>query len=71
MVPYDDKSPFITSGIRIGTAAVTTRGMKEKQMEAIVDLIDEVIKDPENEHSLDKVRKKVHKLTEKFPLYKE
>jgi glycine hydroxymethyltransferase len=45
--------------------------MKEKQMDAIVALIDEVIKDPENEHSLDKVRKKVHKLTEKFPLYKE
>jgi glycine hydroxymethyltransferase len=71
MVPYDDKSPFITSGIRIGTAAVTTRGMKEKQMDAIVALIDEVINDPDNEHSLDKVRKKVHKLTEKFPLYKE
>lgn len=71
MVPYDDKSPFITSGIRIGTAAVTTRGMKEKQMETIVELIDEVINDPENEHSLEKVRKKVHKLTEKFPLYKE
>lgn len=71
MVPFDDKSPFITSGIRIGTAAVTTRGMKEKQMETIVELIDEVINDPENEHSLEKVRKKVHKLTEKFPLYKE
>jgi glycine hydroxymethyltransferase len=69
MVPYDDKSPFTTSGIRIGTAAVTTRGMKEKQMEQIVELIDEVIKDPENEQSLAKVRKKVHKLTEKFPLY--
>jgi glycine hydroxymethyltransferase len=51
MVPYDDKSPFITSGIRIGTAAVTTRGMKEKQMDAIVALIDEVINDPDNEHS--------------------
>jgi glycine hydroxymethyltransferase len=71
MVPYDDKSPFITSGIRIGTAAVTTRGMKEKQMDAIVALIDEVLKDPENEPSLEKVRKSVHKLTEKFPLYKE
>jgi glycine hydroxymethyltransferase len=69
MVPYDDKSPFTTSGIRIGTAAVTTRGMKEKQMAQIVELIDEVIKDPENEQSLAKVRKKVHKLTEKFPLY--
>jgi len=71
MVPYDDKSPFVTSGIRIGTAAVTTRGMKEKQMEDIVALIDEVINDPENELSLKKVRKKVHKLTERFPLYKD
>jgi glycine hydroxymethyltransferase len=69
MVPYDDKSPFVTSGIRIGTAAVTTRGMKEKQMEQIAELIDAVIKDPENELSLKKVRKSVHALTEKFPLY--
>jgi glycine hydroxymethyltransferase len=71
MVPYDDKSPFVTSGIRIGTAAVTTRGMKEKQMEDIVVLIDEVINDPENEHSLKKIRKRVHSLTERFPLYRE
>jgi glycine hydroxymethyltransferase len=70
MVPYDDKSPFVTSGIRVGTAAVTTRGMKEKQMEQIVALIDEVIKSPDNEHSLKKIRKNVHALTEKFPLYK-
>ncbi len=70
MVPFDDKSPFITSGIRVGTAAVTTRGMKEKEMEEIVDLIDAVINDPENEHSLKKIRKKVHKLAEDFPLYK-
>jgi len=69
MVPYDDKSPFVTSGIRIGTAAVTTRGMKEKQMEQVAELIDAVIKDPENELSLKKVRKSVHALTEKFPLY--
>jgi glycine hydroxymethyltransferase len=71
MVPYDDKSPFVTSGIRVGTAAITTRGMKEKQMEHIVELIDAVLMDPENEQSLKKVRKKVHKLTEDFPLYKE
>ena len=70
MVPFDDKSPFVTSGIRIGTAAVTTRGMKEKQMEQIAELIDAVIKAPENEHSLKKIRKNVHALTEKFPLYK-
>lgn len=71
MVPFDDKSPFITSGIRVGTAAVTTRGMKEKEMVEIVELIDAVIKDAENEPSLKKVRKKVHKLTEDFPLYKD
>src|ERR1700712_81243 len=70
MVPYDDKSPFVTSGIRVGTAAITTRGMKEKQMESIVELIDAVIVDPDNEHSLGKVRKKVHKLMEDYPLYR-
>jgi glycine hydroxymethyltransferase len=71
MVPFDDKSPFVTSGIRVGTAAITTRGLKEKQMEEIVELIDAVIVDPENEHSLKKVRKKVHKLMADFPLYSE
>ncbi len=54
MVPYDDKSPFVTSGIRVGTAAITTRGMKEKHMEATVELIDLVITDPENEPLLKK-----------------
>ncbi|RCH54647.1 serine hydroxymethyltransferase [Mucilaginibacter hurinus] len=71
MVPFDDKSPFVTSGIRVGTAAITTRGLKEKQMEQIVDLIDAVIADPENEPSLKKIRKKVHKLMENFPLYRD
>jgi glycine hydroxymethyltransferase len=70
MVPYDDKSPFVTSGIRVGTAAITTRGFKEKQMEKIVELIDAVLIDPENEHNIKKVRKKVNELVEKFPLYK-
>jgi glycine hydroxymethyltransferase len=71
MVPYDDKSPFVTSGIRVGTAAITTRGMKEKQMDHIVELIDAVITDPENELSLKKIRKKVHKLMYDYPLYRE
>src|SRR6195952_5628784 len=71
MVPYDDKSPFVTSGIRVGTAAVSTRGMKEKQMEHIVELIDAVIIDPGNEPSLKKIRKKVHRLMEGFPLYRD
>lgn len=71
MVPYDDKSPFVTSGIRLGTAAITTRGLKEKHMETIVELIDEVLLDPENETTLKKVRKKVHKLMHDHPLYRD
>jgi glycine hydroxymethyltransferase len=71
MVPFDDKSPFVTSGIRVGTAAITTRGLKEKHMEVIVDLIDAVLTNPENETSIKKIRKKVHKLMEDFPLYKD
>jgi glycine hydroxymethyltransferase len=71
MVPYDDKSPFVTSGIRLGTAAITTRGIKEKHIEQIVELIDMVINAPEDEHTLKKVKKMVHKLTEAHPLYSE
>lgn len=71
MVPFDDKSPFVTSGIRVGTAAITTRGLKEKQMDLIVELIDAVITDPENEPSLRKIRKRVHRLMEAFPLYRQ
>ena len=71
MIPYDDKSPFITSGIRVGTAAITTRGLKEKHMEHIVELIDSVINDPDNEQTLKKTRKKVHKLMNEYPLYRE
>jgi glycine hydroxymethyltransferase len=70
MVPFDDKSPFVTSGIRVGTAAITTRGLKEKHMDKIVDLIDEVISKPEDEHNLKKVRKSVEEMMEKHPLYK-
>lgn len=71
MVPFDDKSPFVTSGIRVGTAAISTRHMKEKQMEHIVELIDAVIMDPDNEPSLKKVRKKVHRLMDAYPLYRD
>ncbi|MEO6524721.1 MAG: serine hydroxymethyltransferase [Mucilaginibacter sp.] len=69
MVPFDDKSPFVTSGIRVGTAAVTTRGFKEKEMEKIVELIDSVLKSPDSEPNIKKIRKKVNELTAKFPLY--
>ncbi len=71
MVPFDDKSPFVTSGIRVGTAAITTRGLKTKHMETIVDLIDTVLSDPENVSTLKEVRKKVNRFMEDFPLYRD
>jgi glycine hydroxymethyltransferase len=69
MVPFDDKSPFVTSGIRVGTAAVSTRGLKEKHMEKIVELIDEVIINSESASNAKKVSKKVNEMMEKYPLY--
>src|SRR5690606_5452013 len=70
MVPFDDKSPFVTSGIRVGTAAITSRGVKEEQMEAIVELIDAVLADPENEENLKNIKTKVKDMMANFPLYK-
>lgn len=69
MVPFDDKSPFVTSGIRIGTPAITTRGLKENDMKAIVDLIDTVITNFEDEDILASVGKKVHAMMEGRPLF--
>jgi glycine hydroxymethyltransferase len=68
-VPFDDKSPLITSGIRIGTPALTTRGMKEPEMEIVAELIDEVLKNIGNAKVYDDVMNKVKQLCEKFPLY--
>ena len=69
MVPFDTQSPFVTSGMRIGTPAVTTRGMKEKDVMKIVDLIDEALQKPEDAKHLKSVKRKVNRLMEKFPLY--
>ncbi len=69
MVPFDDKSPFVTSGIRIGTAAVTTRGLKEDEMVSIVDLIDEVITNYEDEATLEGVKGKVNAMMKGKPLF--
>ena len=69
MVPFDDKSPFVTSGIRVGTAAVSTRGLKEKHLEKIVELIDEVICKPESASNAKKVSGKVNEMMAKHPLY--
>ncbi|MDB9837195.1 serine hydroxymethyltransferase [Flavobacteriaceae bacterium] len=62
MVPFDDKSPFVTSGIRVGTAAITTRGLEEADMETIVDLIDRVMQAPQDEPALKAIGKEVHQL---------
>jgi glycine hydroxymethyltransferase len=69
MVPFDDKSPFVTSGIRIGTAAITSRGMKEKHMDKIVDLIDQVLMNPEDQKIIKSVKSEVNVWMKKFPLY--
>ena len=69
MVPFDDKSPFVTSGIRIGTAAITSRGMKEDQCLEIVDWIDTIIKDIDNESTARTVKEKVNNAMKDYPLY--
>ncbi len=71
MVPYDTESPFVTSGIRIGTAAMTTRGMKEDEMREIAFLIDKVLSGAKNKTVIEMVRAQVLDLCERFPLYKE
>ncbi|NQU67968.1 MAG: serine hydroxymethyltransferase [Candidatus Marinimicrobia bacterium] len=69
MVPFDERSPMITSGIRIGTPALTTRGMKGNEMQMIAALIDEVLKDIDNNAIIQKVRQEVLELSSNFPLY--
>jgi glycine hydroxymethyltransferase len=71
MVPFDDKSPFVTSGIRIGTAAVTTRGMKEKDIVQVVHYIDDILKNIGNENYVLTVKKKINSWMRKFPLYED
>ena len=70
-VPYDDKSPFVTSGIRIGVPAITTRGMQEAHMEQVVTFIDRVLMNIDNETEVARVAKDVHQFMEQFPLYPE
>jgi glycine hydroxymethyltransferase len=71
MVPFDDKSPFVTSGIRVGTAAITTRGLVEADMETIVDLIDRVMQAPEDEAALKAIGKEVHQLMAGHDLFND
>ncbi len=70
MVPFDTQSPFVTSGMRIGTPAITTRGMKEKDVVKVVELIEEALKKPDDQKHLIAMKKKVNRFVQKFPLYK-
>jgi glycine hydroxymethyltransferase len=69
MVPFDTQSPMVTSGMRIGTPAITTRGLKEKDVVKVVDLIDEALQKPSDEKHLKAVKRKVNTLMKKFPLF--
>ncbi|MDD5634630.1 MAG: serine hydroxymethyltransferase [Candidatus Omnitrophica bacterium] len=71
LIPYDQKSPFVTSGIRLGTPAATTRGMNEREMEAIAGFIDEAIQSRSDDKKLISIRQKVKEFLRAFPLYKE
>ena len=71
MVPFDKRSPFITSGIRVGTPAITTRDMGKEEMKNIVSMIDSVIKDPDNNENTHRIKAEVINLCESYPIYKE
>ena len=69
MVPFDERSPFVTSGIRVGTPAITTRGMDKPEICQIVQWIDNVITNPENEVGLARIKSNVNELCSNFPIY--
>ncbi len=70
MVPFDEESPFITSGMRIGSAAITTRGMKEKDMKKVVFYIDEVLKNKDDDKKIKEIKKEINKWMKDYPLFK-
>jgi glycine hydroxymethyltransferase len=69
MVPFDDKSPFVTSGIRIGSPAITSRGLKEKDCIKVVQLVDHVLKNKDNPKELAKTKAKINTMMSKYPLF--
>ncbi len=71
MVPFDDKSPFVTSGIRIGTPAITSRGLKEKDCLKVVEFIDAALKNKDNPKELAKLKSKINTMMSKYPLFKD
>ena len=70
MVPFDEESPFITSGMRIGSAAITTRGMKETDMKKVVFYIDEVLKNKDDDKKIKEIKKEINKWMKDYPLFK-
>ena len=70
-VPFDDKSPFVTSGIRIGVPAITTRGLRTEHMQTIVDMIDKVIMHADDEQTITSIKDEVKSFMQQFPLYPE
>lgn len=71
MVPFDDKSPFVTSGIRLGSSAITSRGLKEKDCIKVIELVDAALMNKDNEKELAKIKKKVNTMMIKYPLFKD
>jgi glycine hydroxymethyltransferase len=71
LIPFDPKPPAVASGIRIGTPAITTRGMKEKEIEKITEFMDQALTNKDNAEKLEKIKNDVLSLTKKFPLYTE
>jgi glycine hydroxymethyltransferase len=69
MVPFDDKSPFVTSGMRVGTAAMTTRGLEESDMSQIVEMVDKALMNHDNEAVLKSIKGEVNEWVKQFPLY--
>jgi glycine hydroxymethyltransferase len=69
LIPFDPQSPVVTSGIRVGTPTVTSRGMGEEEMKTIAQLIDRAVTHKDDEKDLDNVREVVYQLTEAFPIY--
>ncbi|MEI9943471.1 MAG: hypothetical protein WDN26_04555 [Chitinophagaceae bacterium] len=70
-VPFDDKSPFVTSGIRVGVPAITTRGMKEAHMETVVEMVDKILMNIDNENTITTIKAEVKDFMKQFPLYPE
>ena len=68
-IPFDSQKPFVASGIRVGTPALTTRGMREDDMRAIGNMIASIVRDPESEEIKSRVKREVAELTAKYPMY--